>query len=79
MSWISGGCKKSGTSFGQRLTRRKYRTAMLVSLERSGKRLLFEPKTERWIEEWMKIRLIQCHDQNGPDAPKTLKFSSTGA
>eukprot|EP00965_Chrysotila_dentata_P042947 1426292-Pleurochrysis_carterae.AAC.1 len=29
MSWISGGYKKSGTSFGQRFTKRNYRTAML--------------------------------------------------
>eukprot|EP00965_Chrysotila_dentata_P038901 1292808-Pleurochrysis_carterae.AAC.1 len=29
MCWISGGCRKSGTSFGSRFTKRKYRTAML--------------------------------------------------
>eukprot|EP00965_Chrysotila_dentata_P147064 4855211-Pleurochrysis_carterae.AAC.1 len=43
MSWISKGCKKSRTSFGQRFTKRKYRTTMLVSLKRSDKRLSFEP------------------------------------
>eukprot|EP00965_Chrysotila_dentata_P129275 4273193-Pleurochrysis_carterae.AAC.1 len=64
MSWISGGCRKSGASFGQCFTKRKYRTAMLVSLERLGERLLFEPYAERWVEEWTKTSLIQCGDQN---------------
>eukprot|EP00965_Chrysotila_dentata_P089131 2943234-Pleurochrysis_carterae.AAC.1 len=42
-AWKRRGCKKSGTSFEQRYTKRKYRTAMVVSLERSGKKLLVEP------------------------------------
>eukprot|EP00965_Chrysotila_dentata_P019040 634960-Pleurochrysis_carterae.AAC.1 len=28
---------------------------------------------------WMKIPLIQCRDQNGPDAPRILKYSLTVA
>eukprot|EP00965_Chrysotila_dentata_P163913 5411624-Pleurochrysis_carterae.AAC.1 len=43
MSWISGGCKMSGTSFGPRFTKQDNRTKELVSLKRSNKGLLIEP------------------------------------
>eukprot|EP00965_Chrysotila_dentata_P167739 5539170-Pleurochrysis_carterae.AAC.1 len=42
MSWISGGCKQLRTSFGYRFLKRRYRTAMLASLDRSDVRVLLE-------------------------------------
>eukprot|EP00965_Chrysotila_dentata_P017651 586605-Pleurochrysis_carterae.AAC.1 len=52
MSWISGDCKKLGTPFKQRFTKRNYRTAMLVSLERSDEspELSIEPSSS-WKDE----------------------------